>query len=128
MMFALPTAIPWRLIGLVALLAATVAGYAWWQHRAEQRGAQAERDRLEAVADLQREANRGRARDVEQAHAARTIYRDRFISQTITEVRHAAAPLAHCPVPADVGRLLNAAAECAREDRPTACAAGESMR
>ena len=105
-----------RLIAYVLLLVAIVAGYAWWQHRTEQRGAQAERARLEAVADLQREANRGRARDIEQAHANQTVYRDRFFTETIVEIRHAAAPLAACPVPDAAVRLLNDAANCAAHD------------
>lgn len=117
-----------RLIVAVLIAVAAVAGYAWWQHRTEQRGAQAERARLEAMADLQREANRGRARDIEQAHASQTVYRDRFFTETIVEIRHAAAPLASCPVPDAAVRLLNAASECAREDRPASCAAGDGVR
>lgn len=117
-----------RPIVAALIAAAAVAGYAWWQHRTEQRGAQAERARLEAMADLQREANRGRARDIEQAQAAKAVYRDRFFTETIVEIRHAAAPLAACPMPDAAVRLLNAAAECAREDRPASCAAGDQVR
>lgn len=117
-----------RLIVAALIAVAAVAGYAWWQHRTEQRGAQAERARLEAMADLQREANRGRARDIEQAQAAKAMYRDRFFTETIVEIRHAAAPLAACPVPDAAVRLLNAAAQCAREDRPASCAAGDQVR
>lgn len=117
-----------RLAVVLVVAAAAVAGYLWWEHRTEQAGALAERQRLEAVADLQREANRDRSRIADQGYAARTVYRDRFITQTITEVRHATADLAHCPVPPAAVRLLNAAAECASEDRPASCGAGDGVQ
>lgn len=117
-----------RLLAYGLLAAAAVAGYLWWEHRTEQAGALAERQRLEAVADLQREANRDRSRIADQGYADRTVYRDRFITQTITEVRHETAGLALCPLSARAVRLLNAAADCASEDRPAACGAGDGVR
>lgn len=121
---------PWwaKPVALLLLVAGLIGGYAWWQHRTEQRGAMQERARLEAQADLQREANRGRVRDAEAGYQARTIYRDRFITQTITEVRDATAGLAACPVPDAAVGLLNRAAQCAREARPAACGAGDGVR
>lgn len=116
----------WIAYGLLA--AAAIAGYLWWEHRTEQAGALAERQRLEAVADLQREANRDRSRIADQGYAARTVYRDRFITQTITEVRHATADIAACRLNADAVRLLNAAADCATEDRPATCGAGDGVQ
>ncbi|WP_295539311.1 hypothetical protein [uncultured Pseudacidovorax sp.] len=75
----------------------------------------------EQQAELQREANRGRATGAEVRYVTQTVYRDRTITKIVKELPNAAAPLAACPVPADAVRLLNAAAACAREDRPAAC-------
>lgn len=121
---------PWwaKPLALLLLVAGLIGGYAWWQHRTEQRGAMQERARLEAQADLQREANRGRMRDIEASYTARTVYRDRFITKVITEIHDAAAPLASCPVPDAAVGLLNRAAQCAREARPASCGAGDGVR
>lgn len=105
-----------RLVLLALAMAAAIGGYLLWERRTEQRAAAAERDRIEAMADLQREANRSRSRDVERSQAERAVFRDRFITETIVEIRHAAAPLAACPVPDAAVRLLNDAANCAAHD------------
>lgn len=105
-----------RFILVGVLVAVAVGACAWWQHRTEQRGAMQERARLEAQSDLQREANRGRMRDIEASYTARTVYRDRFITKVITEIHDAAAPLASCPVPDAAVGLLNDAANCAAHD------------
>jgi hypothetical protein len=112
----------------LALGVAVVVGYQYWAHQTRKAGALAERQRLEHVADLQREANRARSRAAETVYAERVIYRDRFITRTKVEVRHATADLATCPLgPRAVG-LLNAAAECAADDRSAACGAGDGVR
>lgn len=81
----------------------------------------------EQQAERQREANRGRAAGAEVRYVTQTVYRDRIITKTLKELPDAAAPLAACPVPADAVRLLNAAAACAREDRPSACQPDDVM-
>jgi len=119
---------PYRILALVVLALALVA-FGWVK------GAQHGQVRLEAyqvaeerIANGQRDANRTRARKAEEKQAAQTVYRDRFITNTVTEVRYVTQPLAACPVPGPAVRLLNDAATCAREDRPASCGAGEQVR
>lgn len=81
----------------------------------------------EQQAERQRQANRGLATGAELRYVTQTVYRDRIITKTLKELPDAAAPLAACPVPADAVRLLNAAAACAREDRPAACQPDDGM-
>jgi hypothetical protein len=114
-----------RLIAYGLLAVALVAGYAYWQHRAEQRGADAERQRLEALSDLQREANRDRSRVAEEGYAARTVYRDKFITKTVTEIRYVTQNLAACVLTPAATSMLNNAVRCATEDRPSGCGAGD---
>lgn len=75
----------------------------------------------EQATELQRESNRGRAATVEERVVVQTVYRDRFITMTVKEIERVTQPMASCPVPPDAVRLLNDAASCAREDRPSAC-------
>lgn len=82
----------------------------------------------ERAAELQRETNRGAAREAEVQYVERTVYRDKFITKIETEIRHVAAPLASCPLPDGLVRMLNDAAACAAEDRPATCGAGDGMR
>lgn len=81
----------------------------------------------ERATELQREGNRGRAAGVEQRVATQTVYRDRFITKTVKEIERVTEPMAACPVPAGAVRLLNDAARCAREDRPTSCGADDAV-
>jgi hypothetical protein len=118
-------AVTHQLVAALVLSVAAVGGYKWWEYRTEQAAALAERQRLEHVADLQREANRARSRAAETAYAERVIYRDRFITRTKIEVRHATADLSLCRLNDDAIRLLNDAAECAADDRGPACVAGD---
>ena len=119
-----------REAGAVVLLAA-LAGSHWYayssgsdkvQARFDAHVAQAEKD-----ASDQREANRTRAVEVEERIVTQTVYRDRFITKTVKEIEYVAQPLAACPVPADLGRLLNDAARCAREDRSASCGADSAV-
>ena len=117
-----------RILVALALVAALLGGYFWWESHVEKRGALEERARGEHAAEMQRTANRSRSQDIERAQGARTVYRDRFIDRTIIEVRHAAQNLASCPLTPDTVRLLNAAAECARNDRSAACGPDGAVR
>lgn len=78
-------------------------------------------------AELQRIANRDRSRTAETGEGERVVYRDRVITKSVTEVRHATAPLADCPIPPTAVRVLNDAARCAREGRPATCFADPAV-
>lgn len=117
-----------RLYAYAGIAVAAVAGYFWWAHRVESKALEGERARVEHQAELQRTANRSRSYEAEQRQAGQTVYRDRFLTKTIVEVRHATQNLAACPVSADAVRLLNDAAKCASENRPSACGAGDAVR
>ncbi len=106
----------------------TATAFFWARHQLAQADAQGyERSQAEyqARAELQRETNRGRARVAEEKHAARTVYRDRFITNTVKEIRDVPSDGTGCLVAPRVVRLLNDAAACAREDRPGACSVHE---
>lgn len=79
------------------------------------------------LAEQQRLANRSRAAQSERAEGERIAYRDRVITKTITEVRHATVPLADCPLPAPAVRVLNDAARCTREGRSPTCFADAAV-
>ena len=81
----------------------------------------AERVEMERQAQAQAQRNRDLQRAAELRYTVQAGVREEFIGYTITEVRHAAAPLAACLVPADAIRLFNRAAECARSDSPSPC-------
>ena len=110
-------------LGALALVAWDLARI----KRAEARGDARARAELKEQADAQTARNRELQRAAEIRYTVRAEARERFIVQTITEIRHAAAPLAVCPVPADAVRLLNGAARCARGDPAAAGGAGEPL-
>lgn len=117
-----------RLYAAGLAMALAVAGYLWWEHRTEQKAVEQERARVEHQAEMQRLANSTRARDAERLHNSQTVYRDRFITKTATEIRYVTQNLAGCVLsPAAVG-MLNDAAKCASEDRPASCGAGDAVR
>lgn len=110
-----------KLAFIGAIVFGILFGLGLYGSKREKAGYDRAQDEYAAAAELQRETNRSTAREVEEKEAVRTVYRDRFIIQTIKEIEHASAPLASCPLPADTVRLLNAAAQCAKSDRPAAC-------
>ncbi|HZF84690.1 MAG TPA: hypothetical protein VE084_14380 [Burkholderiaceae bacterium] len=77
--------------------------------------------------EMQRQANRSRTQAAEALEAARTPARTIYITRTIERVRDATATLASCPLPEPAIRLLNRAAECARQDRSATCAADDAV-
>lgn len=116
-------------VGLaLATAVAVFGGYLWWENHVEKRGALEERARGEHAAEMQRTANRSRSQDIERSQSERTVYRDRFIDRTIIEVRDAAPNLDACVLNPDTVRLLNAGAECARDDRGAACGPDGALR
>lgn len=117
-----------RILVVLAVVAALLGGYLWWENRVEKRGALEERARGEHAAEMQRTANRSRSQDLERGQSERTVYRDRFIDRTIIEVRDAAPNLDACLLNPDTVRLLNDAAKCARDDRPSACGVDGALR
>ncbi len=117
-----------RLIALALAVAAAIAGWHWITARYDRQGY--ERRRAEDVAAMQEQADRNRElqRAAELRYTVQTGVRDRFITETITEVRYVTANLAACRLdPAAVG-LLNHAAQCASGDTAAACGPGEPVR
>lgn len=111
----------YRLLAIGAAIAAVFGAIWWYGQSKHDEGYNARRIEDEAAAEVQREANRSTAREAEEKESVKTVYRDRFIIKTIREIRDAATPLAACPLPADVQRLLGDAATCAKSDRPGSC-------
>ncbi len=114
-----------RLLIIAAIVAAAVA--TWWRLTAHYEGrgyarAQAE---AQALAEQQRERNRDLQRAAELRYIVTAPARERVITQIQTEVRYVTQHLASCALGIDTVSLLNRAAECAREDRPAACGAGQ---
>ena len=87
----------------------------------------AEHVETERQAQAQAQRNRDLQRAAELRYTVQAGVREEFIGYTIKEIRHVAAPLASCPVPPDVVRLLRDAADCAREDRSTTCSSGQPV-
>ncbi len=127
-MLSLLARIPLRAYLLAAALLAASLALRHALHSADARGYARAQAEYQAAAEAQREANRGSARKAEQGDAVRTVYRDRVITQTLKEIRYETASLSACPVPAGAVRLLNAAAQCAGEDRSPACEPGDPVR
>lgn len=113
------------------VLLAAMAGSHWYAYSSGADKVQARFDAhvvaAEKAAAAQRETNRTRAVEVEERIVTQTVYRDRFITKTVKEIEYVAQPLAACPVPAELGRLLNSVARCAREDRSASCGADGSV-
>lgn len=117
-------------IGAVVIVGGVILwnGYIGGERReADAAGYKRALDEARIVADAQAERNRELQRMAERRYVVQAGVRDRFIVQTVTEVRHATVHLASCPVGADGVRLLNDAAACAREDRPATCGADGPM-
>ncbi len=122
---------------LAALAAAVliILGIGWKVHhsgvvagRAEiQAQWNAERVKLQAEVSAQAERNRDLQRQSEKRYTVQAEARDRFIVQTITEVRHETQNLAACVLTGAARMRLNSAAECAGQDRPAACGAGQPL-
>lgn len=120
-----------RLAILALVLAALAAG--WWKLETaldarEAKGYARHQQEAKDLADQQAQRNRDLQRAAELRYTVQAETRDRFITTTITEVRHATAHLDACPVGAAGVLRLNAAAQCAREDRPASCGADEPVR
>lgn len=117
---------------LAGLVLAGIAAGLWWDRqrlaRADAEGYERRRVEEMVAAELQRESNRAAAREAEATYTAAAQVRERIIVETITEVRHATAPVADCVLPADARQLLNDAASRAGEDRPAPGGAGLGLR
>jgi hypothetical protein len=116
----------YRAIAAAALLAVLTAAYFGWRDQQRDIGRQEVRAELKAQAEAQTARNRELQRASEIRYTVTSQVREKWFVATVKEVSHAAAPLAACPVPDDVRRLLNSAAECARRDPGAAgCTADE---
>jgi hypothetical protein len=115
-----------------AALVAVLIAAGWWRvqvafRRAEDRGYQRRVAEDREAAEVQTARNRELQRASEIRYSVQAQARARFFVTTVKEIRHAAAPLAACPVPADAVRLLNDARACASGDPAAACGAGDSL-
>lgn len=108
------------------LLLAWAALQAYDERRREEGRAEI-RAASQAAAEAQTARNLELQRAAEKRYTVQAEPRERFITQTITEVRHATQNLAACRLEPGAVRLLNDAAACARGDSPAACGAGEPL-
>lgn len=122
---------PGRWLLVLGLLAAVAVGAPILKARydANQQRIGYERAQAESAHAMRIQQDRMRelARAAELRYTVARQGQDRFFVTTIKEIEHAAAPLATCPVPADVRLRINAAAACARGDRSSACGAADPM-
>lgn len=117
-----------RLVAALVLLLAVAAGVWKLWHTADKAGYDRAQREYQAAAELQREGNRGKARNAEVKQAAQAEVREEFIVLTVKEIRHETDNLSSCVLtPAAVG-MLNASKECARKDRPSSCGPGDKVR
>lgn len=116
-----------KLVVLGAVALALMAGVWKLWSSADRAGYSRAQAEYQAAAELQRESNRGRAYQAEERQATRAVSRERYITQKTEEVNRATQSLSAVPVPDDARRLLNAAAQCAREDGPASCSAGDGV-
>lgn len=116
-----------KLVLLGAMALALMAGVWKLWHSADKAGYSRAQAEYQAAAELQRESNRGRAYKAEEKQAEQAISRERFITHKTEEVTRATQSLSAVPLPDDARRLLNAAAECARQDRSASCGAGDGL-
>ena len=116
-----------RFLPHLLIVVGALAAIGWFSHSRYEAGYEAHRIESEAAAERQREANRSTAREAEEKEAVKTVYRDRYIIKTVTEIRDAAQSLAACPVPLPVVGMLNRAAECAANPGAATCGADGPM-
>jgi len=116
-----------RLIAIGLLVLAISAGCWKVYHAIDSRGYQRAKAEDKAAADAQAARNREMQRAAELRYTVAAEARDRYIIETVTEVRHAAESLAACPVPDRLRGLLNDAAACARGDPASACGADRPL-
>lgn len=116
-----------KLVAIGVILLAVLAGVWKFWHSADKAGYQRAQAEYQAAAEVQRETNRGRARQAEEKEAARTVYITRYIDRATKEVRNATKSLDACPITDEPRRMFNAAARCTDEDRPASCSAGDGM-
>ena len=111
----------WVALALAGVLAFThLTAYRAGSHAVQAKWDEASVEQEQAA---QEQANRNRElqRAAELHYVVQGQTRDRYFVTTVKEIHEAAAPLAACPVPADVVRLLNAARDCASSDSPASC-------
>jgi len=113
----------WKLMAVAVALAGIFFYVKHLERQADAAGYGRSQAEYAAAADLQREINRGRAHGAEVKEAVQTVYRTRYITRTVKEIERGTTDLASCPVPPAAVQLLNDAAKCASEDRPSACGA-----
>jgi hypothetical protein len=113
----------WAAIGLAVILAFShLTAYRHGKQSVQEKW-DAAKVATERAVQEQAQANRDLQRQAELKYVVRRDAQDRFLVTTVKEIEHAAAPMASCPVPPDVVRLLNAANDCAGSDSPASCGA-----
>lgn len=117
-----------KLAGLGILVLAIGAGLAWVRHEADATGYARAQAETQAVATEQAQRNAELMRAAELRYTVMQPVRDRFITNTITEIRDATQNLAACVLEPRALSMLRDAAQCARSDQPAACGAGDGVR
>lgn len=113
-------------LALYASILATCVGLAWRvYYKIDQGGYNRHKAETEAARELQREGNRGRAYQAEAKQAQKTEVRIKYITQIEKELRNESKTISSCPIGTYTIGLLNAAASCAIQDRPSACGASD---
>lgn len=111
-----------------ALIGLGVIG--WWRLTAyyDNRGYQ--RAWVEAAAALQaqQERNRELQRAAEKRYIVQAGVREEYFVETVKEIEYVTNNLASCELQPAAIKLLNAAAECASDDRPSACGYDDRVR
>lgn len=117
---------PWSsLLGALLLGIALGGTGAWKVQNWRAAGVQL---KLQQAADAQAERNRELQRAAEKRYTVQAEIRDRFIVETVTEIRHDTENLAACVLTPAAGDRLRRAAACARGDSAAACGVGEPVR
>lgn len=117
-----------KLAGIVVLVLAILAGVREIRRSADAAGYSRAQAETQALATAQAQRNAELMRAAELRYTVIQPVRDRFITNTITEIRHVTSELAACPVPGPAVRLLNDAAKCASSDSPSPCGPGDGLR
>jgi hypothetical protein len=116
-----------RLLSVAALVAALLLGWHFLTSHYDSQGYERAKAEDKQASDEQAERNRELQRQAERNYVVKREAQDHFIVTTIKEIEHAAAPLATCPLPPDLVRLLNDANHCASGDSPASCGAADEV-
>jgi hypothetical protein len=121
----------WARIAVLGVILAALAGGAWKAYVMGKNTVKAEwaieREATNEKARETRERNRSTALQAEIRYVQKETFRIATVRETLREVNHETANLATCALDAGDVRVLNAAANRIREDRPAAAGADNAL-